>query len=67
MPDIEKAVKYMEDIANDNTHGYAQDHRNGDPDYDCSSLVGTALNVAGFNVSKGSTTRNLYQQLKNYV
>ncbi len=65
MPDIEKAVKYMEDIANDNTHGYAQDHRNGDPDYDCSSLVGTALNIAGFNVSKGSTTRNLYQQLKN--
>lgn len=65
MPDIEKAVKYMEDIANDNTHGYAQDHRNGDPDYDCSSLVGTALNVAGFNVSKGSTTRNLYQQMIN--
>lgn len=65
MPSIEKAVKYMEDIANDNSHGYAQDHRNGDPDYDCSSLVGTALNVAGFNVSKGSTTRNLYQQLIN--
>ena len=65
MPDIEKAVKFMEDIANDPAHGYAQDHRNGDPDYDCSSLVGTALNIAGFNVSKGSTTRNLYQQLKN--
>ena len=65
MPDIEKAVKYMEDIANDDSHGYAQDNRGGNPDYDCSSLVGTALNVAGFNVSKGSTTRNLYQQMIN--
>ena len=65
MPDIEKAVKYMEGIAKDDSHGYAQDNRGGNPDYDCSSLVGTALNVAGFNVSAGSTTRNLYQQLIN--
>ena len=54
----------MENIADDDSHGYAQDHRNGDPDYDCSSLVGSALNSAGFNVSKSSTTRNLYEQLK---
>lgn len=59
---IEKAVQFMVDVANDNSHGYDQSHRNG-PDYDCSSLVGTALNKAGFNVNKSSTTRNLYSQL----
>lgn len=63
--DIEKAVKYMTNIANDDSHGYAQDNRGGNPDFDCSSLVGTALNNAGFNVSKLSTTRNLYEQLIN--
>ena len=44
MPNIMKAVNFMIDTANDNTHGYDQIHRNG-PDYDCSSLVGTALAV----------------------
>ena len=63
MANIETAVLYMENIARDDSHGYAQDNRNGNPDYDCSSLVGTALNVAGFNVNKQSTTSNLYSQL----
>lgn len=60
---IEEAVKWMENIARDDSHGYDQAHRNG-PNYDCSSLVGTALSKAGFNVSPSSTTRNLYEQLK---
>lgn len=60
---IEKAVKWMENLAKDNTHGYDQAHRNG-PNYDCSSSIGTALNKAGFNVNPSSTTRNLYAQLK---
>ena len=30
MPNIMKAVKFMIDTANDNTHGYGQTHRNGD-------------------------------------
>lgn len=63
MPKIEDAVKFMEQIAADDSHGYAQDNRNGSPDYDCSSLVGTALNKAGFKVSSASTTRNLHKQL----
>lgn len=63
MSKIEKAVQFMEQIAFDNSHGYAQDNRNGSPDYDCSSLVGTALSKAGFKVSHLSTTRNLYKQL----
>lgn len=64
MGNIEKAVKFMVDIANDNSHGYDQKHRNG-PDYDCSSLVGTALNKAGFNVAPYSWTGNLRKQLLN--
>lgn len=60
---IEAAVAFMERIAADNSHGYDQAHRNG-PDYDCSSLVSKALNQAGFDVKIGSTTSNLYEQLK---
>ena len=63
MPNIMKAVNFMIATANDNTHGYDQIHRNG-PDYDCSSLVGTALHVAGFNVSPYSWTGNLETQLR---
>lgn len=65
MSKIEKAVQFMEQIATDNSHGYAQDNRNGSPDYDCSSLVGTALSKAGFKVNPLSTTRTLYKQLIN--
>lgn len=62
MSKIETAVSWAEQIAADNRHGYSQVHRN-DPDYDCSSFVGTALSKAGFAVSKYSTTRNLESQL----
>lgn len=65
MGNIEQAVSYMESIAKDDSHGYAQDNRSGSPDYDCSSLVGTALNKAGFNVNPLSTTKTLYSQLIN--
>lgn len=50
MADINKAVSFMITTAKDNIHGYDQQHRNG-PDYDCSSLVGTALYYAGFAIS----------------
>lgn len=63
MANIMKAVQFMVDTANDNTHGYDQAHRNS-PDYDCSSLVGTALHEAGFNVSPYSWTGNLEAQLR---
>lgn len=62
MADIKKAVDFMVKIANDNSHGYDQTHRNG-PDYDCSSLVSTALSKAGFSVSPYSWTGNLKNQL----
>ena len=63
MGDINKAVSFMINTAKDNIHGYDQRHRNG-PDYDCSSLVGTALYYAGFAISPYSWTGNLESQLR---
>lgn len=63
MNKTENAVAWAEQIAADDRHGYSQVHRNN-PDYDCSSFVGTALANAGFPVSIYSTTRNLGEQLE---
>jgi len=54
---IEKAISWMEDTANDDSHGYCQDHRWGsDGDYDCSSAVIAAWENAGVPVkTKGAT------------
>lgn len=62
MGKIDSFVSFLEKIANDDSHGYAQDHRYG-PDYDCSSFVAAGLIHAGFSVSKYSTTRTLAEQL----
>lgn len=60
---IETAVNFMIDVANDNSHGYSQAHRNLDPDVDCSSLVILGYSHAGLNVrEKGATyTGNMRQ------
>ena len=65
MPDINKAVETALKIAADNTHGYDQDSRLGNPDYDCSSFVSKCLRDAGFKVAADSWTGNLYDQLIN--
>lgn len=52
---IETAVQWCIDIANDNTHGYDQQYREG-PNYDCSSLVCSGLNHAGFDVGLPGTS-----------
>lgn len=59
---IEQATKTMEAWANDATHGYDQSQRWG-PDYDCSSAVISAWELADVPVkSKGATyTGNMYQ------
>lgn len=64
MSKVDTYTDFMIAIANDNSHGYSQINRSGNPDYDCSSLVANALRKAGFNVNVNSTTRNLYEQLK---
>ena len=64
MSKVDTYTDYMIAIANDNSHDHSQINRGGNPDFDCSSLVGHALAKAGFNVNVNSTTRNLYEQLK---
>ncbi len=46
---IESAVNWAIGIANDDTHGYDQTHRDS-PDYDCSSLTFHAYQQAGLDV-----------------
>lgn len=66
-PNIEVAVQWAVDIANDQSHGYSQgaeyppyqDSRDG-PDYDCSSLVYYALDRAGFNIIQNWHNNPLY-------
>lgn len=62
MPNILDALNWELKIANDNKHGYNQEHRQG-PDYDCSSLVANGLANAGFNIGRDSYTGNLYKRL----
>ena len=60
---VENATKWMENIANDNSHGYDQIYRWGEfGDYDCSSAVITAYQQAGIPVkTNGATyTGNMY-------
>ena len=66
MPDINAAVDELKAIAKDNTHGYSQANREGNPDYDCSSLVIHCLDKAGFPMSKygASYTGNMIPALR---
>ena len=67
MADINNAVLWIIGIANDDAHGYDQINR-WSPDYDCSSLVITALERAGFPVKSkfGATyTGNMRSALSN--
>ena len=43
----EAAVKWAVNIANDQSHGYSQQRRWGNPDYDCSSFCISAYKAAG--------------------
>lgn len=63
MTKTEKAIKWMEDTANDDSHGYDQIYRWGERgDYDCSSAVITAWENAGVPVqdSGAGYTGNMY-------
>ena len=60
---VEKAIQWMENLANDNSHGYDQRYRWGERgDFDCSSAVVTAWTQAGIPVkANGATyTGNIY-------
>lgn len=60
---VQKMIRWALDIAADDTHGYSQVNREGNPDYDCSSFVSDALKAAGFPVTGYYTTRELYNVL----
>lgn len=47
-------VSWAKNIADDDSHGYSQTHRNGNPDYDCSSFVYYALKQAGLDVGSSA-------------
>lgn len=51
MKSIDEAASLITAIALDDSHGYAQDNRNGNPDYDCSSLIRDVLLKAGFDIT----------------
>lgn len=52
---IERAVSWAVGIAQDDSHGYSQQARWG-PDYDCSSLVISAYELAGVPVKEAGAT-----------
>lgn len=60
MSSIDNAVNFAVGIAEDDSHGYSQINRDGDPDYDCSSLVIDAYKQAGYNVADASYTGDMY-------
>ena len=49
----EAAVKHGVAIANDQSHGYSQQSRWGNPDYDCSSFAITIYKMAGVPIDTG--------------
>lgn len=53
---VENYVQMAENIAYDNSHGYSQARRNGDPDYDCSSLVCNVVQRAGIPVMENGAS-----------
>ena len=62
---IEQYVIWAINIAKNNKHGYSQKNRWG-PNYDCSSLVVSALQSAGFQTGGAVWTGNLKSELTKY-
>lgn len=52
----QSAVDWAVKIANDNSHGYSQASRDGNPDYDCSSFVINAYQESGVPVKDAGAT-----------
>ena len=65
MTKVEFAINWCIEIANDASHGYSQINRWG-PDYDCSSFIITAYELAGIPVKSAgaANTRNMRQVFK---
>lgn len=59
----ESASSWAVSIANDQRHGYSQQSRWGNPDYDCSSLVLSAYKQAGADIGNATYTGNMRSEL----
>ena len=53
---VNSAVQWAINTANDNSHGYSQAARWGNPDYDCSSFVISAYEQAGVPVKRAGAS-----------
>lgn len=60
---IDKAVTTAIDIALNDEHGYSQINRNGNPDFDCFSLVLYCYASAGADTNGATYTGNMRQKL----
>jgi len=62
MSKIETAANFIASVCYDDAHGYDQNDRMGNPNYDCSGLVISAWESAGVNVKENgaNTTANMY-------
>lgn len=58
---IEKAVQWAEKTAADDSHGYSQANRWGNPDYDCASFVISAYRSVGFKLTNAVHCGNMKQ------
>lgn len=58
---IEKAVQWALDTAADDSHGYSQANRWGNPDYDCASFVISAYRSVGFKLNGAVHCGNMKQ------
>ncbi len=58
---IEQAVQWAIDTANDDSHGYSQYNRWGNPDYDCASFVISAFRSVGFKLTDAVHCGNMKQ------
>ena len=61
----EKALAWAINTANDQSHGYSQSNRWGNPDYDCSSFVLSAYKNAGADIGNATYTGNMSELLKH--
>lgn len=64
MGKVDDYVRRAVAIANDDSHGYSQYSRDGNPDFDCSSLICDVVSKAGINIHGASYTGNMYSNFK---
>lgn len=64
---VEKYTQEAINIANNDSHGYSQANRTGNPDYDCSSLVCYVVQRAGIPVVEhgASYTGNMFDAFRS--